>query len=60
MKCRRCGEERQTLIWKQMKENEMWRVCPQCLDDIEWAERKMSQLNEEFERIFRRDKRCRQ
>ena len=54
MKCRRCGEERQTLIWKQMKENEMWRVCPQCLDDIEWAEMKMQQLNDEFDHIFRR------
>ena len=54
MKCRRCGEERQTLIWKQMKENEMWRVYPQCLDNIEWAERKISQLNDEFEHIFRR------
>ena len=54
MKCRRCGEERQTLIWKQMKENEMWRVCPQCLDAIEWSERMMRQLNDEFEHIFRR------
>ena len=56
MKCRRCGEERQTLIWKTMSENEIWRVCPQCLDDIEWAERKMSQLNDEFEHIFKRRK----
>ena len=54
MKCRRCGEERKTLIWKQISENEIWRVCSQCLDDIEWAERKMSQFNDEWDHIFKR------
>ena len=54
MKCRRCGKECQTLIWKQITENEMWRVCSRCLDDIEWAERKMQQFSEELRHIVKR------
>ena len=56
MKCRRCGEECQTLIWKTMSENVIWRVCPKCLDDIEWAERRQRQFNDELNHIFRRRK----
>ena len=51
IQCRRCqnvGVKKSGKYWVSMSNNERWFVCEQCAKDIEWANRRMRQFNEEL------------